>query len=343
MVKVYQLSKQMRRFRSKAKPKAKRGAARKASRRPRTAGPSKMVISQPGSQTQSKFAYGSGKVRLRKGLDALGVPSYYVFNKTYVIQPPGGTQAAAIVGLWNSVPDMNNMGDEVSATMSHPTAILTPTRFCVRSLKAEVMFANSTNVSCVMDIYDIACKRDIPLKAVTMPMDVSSPLSAWIEGETQQVTNPAFITPFVNAAGVPGSIPQDSQLFKDYYRIVSKKSVALAAGASHQHHVHLKHPRLLDLNETASEVSYLVGVQGITFFTMVVIRGQISSSAGPGGSNPSQNATVLIRAVTTERYEYQWIAVNGSSTTYSSNLPAPGTAGVAMVDSSFAPASIVSA
>jgi len=328
----------------KKAPARRRAPARKRApraRRARMAVPGKLIISQPGSQTQSLFTHGSGKVRLRKGMDAMGVPSYYVFNKSYTIQPVAGTQGVSSVGIWNSVPDMNNMSSEVQVCANHPIAADTPVRFCVRSVKAEVMFTNSTNVGCVMDIYDIQCKRDTPLKAITgVPYDVSDPVSAWILGSANQetATLPAGYT---SGAYFPGALPQDSQLFKDYYKVISKKSIALGAGASHQHAVHLKHPRLLDVNESGVETSYLVGVKGFTFFTMVVIRGQVASSAGAGGGNPSQNSTVLVRAVATERYEYQWVAINGSLQTYSSTLPAPGTAGVAMVDGSYNTASVI--
>lgn len=328
----------------KAKKTAKTASKRAPrARRQRMPNPGKLIISQPGAQTQSSFSHGTGKLQLRGGLDAIGVPSYYVYNKHYEMQPVAGTQGALVVGTWNSVPDMNNMSNEVQVTVSHPTLVDLPVRFCVRSLYAETMFTNSSNVSCVMDIYDIQCRRDIPLKAVTGALlDVSDPISAWVQGELNQATTP-IPAGFTNGAYFPGSLPQDSQLFKDFYNIVSKKSIALAAGASHQHTVRLRHPRLLDANESSVEESYLLGVKGVTFFTMIVARGQVASSTGPGIANPSQHSTVLIRAISTERYEYQWIAVNGSLKTYSSTLVPPGTAGVALSDASFAPAAVVSA
>lgn len=325
----------------KKAPARRRAPARKRAPRVKVHKESvpRMIVSMPGSQTQTRFSHGHGIARIRKGLTALGVPSYYVFNKAYTIQPPGGTQGVAVIGQWNSVPDVYQM--MLTATYgSYTTSSASPMKFHVRSLQAELMLTNSTNVGCVMDIYDIACKQDAPHSSTTGPTEnVSTPVNAWLQGETKQLTS-AIPAGYTSGVYVPGSIPKDSQIFKDYYKIVSKKSIAFGAGASHQHIVNLRIPRQFDQNETTTHATYLNGLRGFTMFTMVVVRGQIASSAGPGGNEPSQNSTVLIRAVATERYEYQWLQANGSTKTYNLSMPAPGSAGVAMVDTTFASAAV---
>lgn len=327
----------------KKAPARRRAPARKRAPRVKVHKESvpRMIVSIPGSQTQTRFSHGHGIARVRKGLTALGVPSYYVFNKAYTIQPPAGTQGVSIIGQWNSVPDVNQM--MLTATYSsYSQSPASPMKFHVRSLQAELMLTNSTNVGCVMDIYDIAVKQDAPQSSATGPTEnVSTPVNAWLQGETKQLTS-AIPGGYTSGVYVPGSLPKDSQIFKDYYKIVSKKSIAFGAGASHQHIVNLRIPRQFDQNETTTQVTYLNALRGFSMFTMVVVRGQVQSAAGPGGAD-SQNSTVLIRAVATERYEYQWLQANGSTKTFNLAMPAPGSSGVAMSDTGFTPASVVTA
>jgi len=276
----------------------------------------------PGSQTQTHFNAHKPALRHRKGLSTLGVPSYYVFNKSYLVSGATGLQAPQVVGQWNSVPDVYSMGLVAQASA---VAGSTPLKFHVRSMKAEMMFTNSAEISCVMDIYDIAAIKDVPTSASTGPSNnVSTPWNAWFTGNSNQITT-ALPSGITNGLYVPGALPQDSQLFKDYYKIVSKKTIALGAGASHQHLINLTVPRVIDLNESQTEAQYLAGSKGFTFYTMIVVRGQIGSGDLTSSQPLSQTSSTHVRCLTTERYEYQWLTYLGSLTTYSlGSQPTPG-------------------
>ena len=303
---------------------------RKATTRPRRARKSGLnpavsnsrIQGMMGMATETVFSKTSKKLHKRAvGLTAEAAPCVWLQTASNSINGPVGQQNITILGQWNSVPDIQTISNLTFANAS-AVAGQNPTRFCLQSLQAETQIVNTSNVGCQVDIYDIVCKRDAPITSAAQ-YDVSTPSRAWITGTELQAT---LVDPgAVQQAYLPGSLPTDSQLFKDFYKVVQRKEVLMNPGGQHTHKVSLRLNKEFDKNQLTTYGGVMEGLKGVTFFTMIVLRGQpavIPTTQVTTMSNP------FLRWITTERYIYSAVYRNGSQFTYGNVLPAlpPATA-----------------
>lgn len=314
------------------KPRA--GGRRRPARR--SAGLSNLsprpIQSGSGHTSFSSFRGVVRRQQKRANVSALGSKNVYVVNNGYEVESYNGGQNALTMGTWFSVADIYNMSLKVPQPTTQvigTDAYAQPTMFHLHSVQAQLDICNSTSASCVVDIYDIVAKRDIPLSQVsTNPFNVSTPLNAWSTGIKHQGV-PKLTDP--DGEYQLGSLPTDSQLFNDFYQIKSRKSILLAQNGLHTHHVVMSPNITTDANMIGSQVEYLAGLKGITHYTMVVVRGQVAY-ANLVPENPSTVCSIVLRGVAIERYTYSFLQASGKFWSSSNTLAQPDTANVSIVN-----------
>jgi len=285
-------------------------------------GASKMSVRKvqgiSGGLTETAMSAGSHK-RLSKGVTALGAPAHYQITAGYdiasvsALPPAVGQQAPVILGQWNSVGDIENFQTQIPqiATIAGDT----PTRFHMHSIKAVCTLNNPTGQTMYVDLYDIVAKRDIPNATATgLPYLVNLPTSAWAVSMTQQANSSLPYAAYQQL----GAVPTQGQLFNDYYKVVSKRSVVLPQNATHVHTVSLKLDKSFDKGELIIQKQYLAGWKGFTYYTMAVVRGQPCLDEITGLTTTIEPA---MRWVVSEHYTYSWLQANGSVNTFSNVMP----------------------
>lgn len=317
---------------ARRKPASKRAAApraaartRRPARRSALTNVRRPIQSMSGHTSISSFKGVNRRYVKRANVSALGAKNVYVVNQGYEVESVPGGQAALTMGTWFSVADIYNMSLNVPQPVtqligSPPLAYQQPTMFHLHSLQAQLDFCNSTSASCVVDIYDIVAKRDIPVyNGTALNVNVSTPLVAWQNG----IKNEGVVK-----AGDPdgefqlGSLPTDSQLFNDYYQIKSRKTVLLAQNGLHTHHVTMTPNITSDGNLIGAQSTYLAGLRGITHYTMVVVHGQVAF-ANLLPENPNTVCGILLRSVVLERYTYSYLQATGKIWTSKNTLSQP--------------------
>ena len=253
----------------------------------------------------------------RVGLTAEAAPCVWLQGASGSINGPIGQQNITLLGQWNSIADTQQMSTLTFANAAAAVTGQNPTRFCVQSLQAEVQLVNSSTASTQVDIYDIVCRRDVPILASAV-YNASTPQAAWMSGvELQSTLSDPGGSP---QAYIIGSLPTDSQLFKDYYKVIQRKTVLMGPTAQHTHKFSIRTNKEFDRNMLSTMNGTMSGLKGYTHFTMLVTRGQPGLLGAAGGVTTLTNP--LLRYVTTERYVYSAVYRNGSQFTYGNTVPA---------------------
>jgi hypothetical protein len=312
-------------YKKKGGKKSVPKGTRSTTRRPRTA-IAKTIIGTSVGSTMSNYASPIKPMKLKAGLAALAVPSTFVVTNGYELQPFGGNQSQITVGQWFSLADIVNMSTQVAAAASTGPA-KPPTMFHLHNLMAEVAIQNASNAQLTVDIYDVIAKQDLPASAASGPtFNVSTPINAWSQGLANQLYGSSLPPNCTSGTQVLGSKPMDSQLFQDYYRITSHKTVLMAQGGQHLHKVNLSVNKSMDLNKVNVAAQYLEGFKGLTQFTFLSVRGQPAYC----DQDPPFTTTspYLLRVISTERYLYSWLSNSAKTSTYNNGnmltVTAPG-------------------
>lgn len=284
--------------------------ARRALRVPRGVGTA-MIQGQLGSATQSTVSHVTRHKNIRRsGITTQGAPHYWLNNLASIMQPALGYQGVFMLGQWNSIADTYAV-QQLIPTQPTNTSVA-PSRFCMKSMTADVSLTNTSTLTAFVDLYDIVCTRDVPFSQ-NSALSVGTPQNAWRNGLVDQQTEP---NPGSGSGHdvylIPGTHPTDSQLFKDFYRIKQRKSIIMAPGAMHLHHVSSKTGRMFDVNQIQTYVPTMSALAGYTTFTMAVVRGQVVTAFADAVATATIGDPV-IRVLTSERYEYSYIFENGST------------------------------
>lgn len=225
-----------------------------------------------------------------KAMKRVGAPNQRIINNANQYVCPEGFQQAFFWG-WNNSQDINYM----LAQTPNSTGGFKTNRFVLESSQFECLMTNSSLASCYVEIYDIARKRDAN---ATEYKFTENPLAAWQQG-------------VYNASGVSlldwsvlRSSPFDSQVFKEWFKVVKRTRIELSQGATHKHSVILKPNKLID----AATPQFVDGdFAGLTMYTMVVFYGQPASLVGESGTSVT-TAKIALDTVATSRYKYTWVS-----------------------------------
>lgn len=249
-----------------------------------------------GFTSQSKFtAYKKASPQV-KTMKRAGAPNF--------IQANNGVQSVAQQGFqeayctsWLNQADIQEMMNRTpnNVTGGPIPGTFKTNRFVIDSAQCELLITNSSLASSYVEIYDIARKRDANK---TEFVATQNPLEAWKQGEWDATQGASSDYQFMRAS------PFDSQIFKDFFKVVKRTRVELAQGASHRHAVLLKPNHLVN----ASLPQFVDGdYAGLTMYTMVVFYGQPASVTSETGPAVVTTAQIALDFVGCARYKYSWI------------------------------------
>jgi len=204
-----------------------------------------------------------------------------------------GASFNVVAGTQNSV-SFANIGVaqlsallQFAATSSVGTSLNTrgAARSVILGATNEYLLNNSTETSATVDIYDITLKRDLQTQWEAIIngqsyISAANPESYWDNGLLiqQTVTTP----PAIALKDVLNTVPTDSRLFNNYFKITKKTKVNLCPGGTHKHVVKIATNRLIDQLMPNVNMS---GTLGFSTYTMFVVSGQpvyVTEGSGAG-------------------------------------------------------------
>lgn len=173
----------------------------------------------------------------------------------------------------------------------------------MHSIKAELLFTNSSSSNSAITIYDIVARKDAGNANVALPS------LAWQYG-VDQAGGAA------NDYLVVGSEPTESVAFNQFYKIVQRKRINMAPGQLHRHEVYYQPNKLLK-GQYLTQQPY--NVTGVTVYTMIVHHGMPAHDRVTG-----TNVTIDISSIDwCQKVSYQWRILEDASTSWrkTNNLP----------------------
>jgi len=197
-------------------------------------------------------------------------------------------------------------------------------RMVLENYSSEMLFANATNVSCELEIYDLVLKRDVKNNE-SYQQDLSggsTVLIQWSGQPTQAIqagisnaTGSQPDTPPYNYTLI-GSVPSDSLIFSQYFTVAQRKLVQLPQGGCHRHMVKQQLNKVVSRSDLSRTGAY--GWKGLTCFTYYRVRGYPVSSAEDGANITTSSCS--IDAVMSRRFSYTYVVDNTQTLRYTDNL-----------------------
>ena len=164
-------------------------------------------------------------------------------------------------------------------------------------VQAEISMVNASSTNSQIFIYDVICKKDCNSG------NTGSPNGAWQVGIDDAGGNNTDYQ-------IVGSIPTESRLFSDYYKIVQRTRVSLGPGQMHRHEVSW-HPNKVLSGEYLNNCTY--GLQGVTVGTMIVHYGMPAHD-----STTTTAVTVDVSSLDiVVKYSQDWRLLEDSVTSWS--------------------------
>lgn len=264
-----------------------------ARRRKSKIAPVQKITPTPGLTSHSAFRLGHKANAQVKAMKRVGAPNFYITNHAAQNIATQGFQSASWFG-WNTYNDIQTMQTRVVNNVTPIPGTYRTNRYVLESLQAELMITNSSLATAYVEIYDIVRKKDANQTEFNFTRD---PVSAWIQGEYDSSQNMPTDFKVINAS------PFDSQVFKEFFKVVKRTRVEMSQGATHRHAVNLKPNRLIN----AAMPNFTDGdYAGLTCYTMVVFKGQPASVSTEAGAVVT-TAQIALDFVTGTRYKYTWV------------------------------------
>lgn len=194
-----------------------------------------------------------------------------------------------------------------------------PNRIILESAQTELTFTNTTNAAAEIMMYDIFFKRDLTGGSSITTTNDTYPFSN-IE---QMITNGSKASAQQPVASTDpstyiGASCFDSQLFKNYCKVVKRGHVMLASGASHRHQA------LIELNKVADQAVIgnedMIYLKGYTYATLLLVRGV--GAYDPESIVGATVNNVFLNVVTSVRIKYSFVTDN-TNTVHYGNYPLP--------------------
>lgn len=256
---------------------------------------------QGGLPSFSKFQLTNKPNKTLLAMKRVSAPNYRITNGAEQIVNLEGFQSAGVY-TWLGRDDMVNLLSLVPGAGSvYPNA---PKRLHVESIVNELLMTNSSLATQYVDIYDIVRKRDAGYSSGGQgsPSPTSNPYEAWRYGVSDQTSTSPDLTAWTNVS----SLPTDSKLFNDYFRVIKRSHIGLVAGATHRHSVILKTNRIID----SAVVGRCSGdLAGYSVYTLLVINGQ-PASIKTETTPIVTTATTALDVVNSRRFKYSYVQDN---------------------------------
>jgi len=287
----------------------------------------KLVVRQEGlgQQTESKMSLTRlGKLDSRAFLiKHIGEASTYLYTKTFDITSPivGGVITTGRQGTMSRYiaiqADLRNIGESLqnllaTGSSSSGSPINQPARYLLESAHAVYDFSNRSTAPCTLKMYIVSNKRDTwnPPSGNTLDsMQYNSPNGAQVLWSGYPIDAfragiQATADPF-QSAGVadsawenPGTVPTNSPIFNQYFKIEREMEVEMSTGGVHRLELHVPFDKMVDASVYAN--TPLVGVRGVTRFLVFCAVG----SPVKATDNTMTTAGVDIGCIETLKYRY---------------------------------------
>lgn len=233
-----------------------------------------------------------------KAMKRVGQPNIDIWNL--------GEQLQVLEGFQNSLAFNYLNQATVTRLFTHLPAGVPSTgarKMVVQSVTGEYIMTNSSLATAYVDIYDIVRKHD----ANPANPGSQNPVTAWRQGvQTEAGTNALPFDQDIN------SLPTDSSLFSDYFKVIKRTHVPLAQGATHKHSIKYAPNQVIDeqmyTNGLPNLTPIAAEIAGTTIWTMIVVHGQPASIPREGGGLATvTTAAVNIDLVYAQRTKYTWV------------------------------------
>jgi len=294
--------------------------------------PPKKVVKTANVQRMNRILQGTSglitqsKFNLRKPANKrVALMEQIVPTKVFTTNYP--LQHGVSAGFQNALVDRSLGWDELGQINSLLPATFSatnegPKRCVIKGYDKVYTITNNTNATVELDIYDIVLRKDVPKNQSVLSnglyynLNGASPWTYWQQGTlaSEGATSTSTPTP----AEFLGCIPSDSQFFKDYFKVLQKKTLHLPLGSGHRHYVNLTPNWLVQESEMTSTV--YDGLAGHTVYVMMVLRGFPVTDAS-GALVTSSSGTLSL--VVSKRVRYCFVQDNRASGYYLDGLTTP--------------------
>ncbi|ALE29738.1 putative capsid protein [Lake Sarah-associated circular molecule 12] len=285
--------------------------ARKYKKRGGRSTAGRLITTMAGLLTNSTWTQKARKLGFQaRAMRAVGAPNIYHANFALpVVVPPGlqdfisfpTLQRTQLQAILSSVPQSSGLN-----------------RALIQSAQTELTFTNVTNAPVQVEMYDIMFRRDLSTDALVVNNGNNftfATIEEMIKSGCQAANG---IAPGgTDVSSYIGASAYDSQIFKDYCRVVKRQHVLLASGATHRHQSNIGINKIIDESVGANED--LIYVKGYTYATLILTRGVGAFDATASVPNSTTNGAFL-NFVTSVRIKYTWVA-DTTNSVYYHNLP----------------------
>lgn len=270
--------------------------------------------------SMSSVNYGMGRPRMIDKVANQMPPNTIVYNTGGFISATAGLQGVSdslsLFGMFDDI-DLNNMisqvKDQVSALIKNAFAEQ-QISYLIQHGHAEMTLKNDTNELNTVRIYDIICRRD------TTREDPSGqrmyPYNMWQLGDYYSGRDGAVNQNSITNYQTPGATPFESKTFTSFYKVAKVTKIVMDPGSIHSHTVKWSPMRLWS---NTNESKDLVGMKGLTVYSMVVAEGA-PIYAETGGTNDVTTSPISIAVSIKKRITYQPILTTTPRGTFKNNL-----------------------
>lgn len=288
--------------------------------------PSKLVVRQEGlgQQTESKMALGHLSKRDTRAslIKKIGEASTYLYTKNFTITSPiiGGVVTTGRQGTSSRYigiqADLRNIAESLqnilaTGSSSAGSPINAPARFLLENAHCVYDFANRSTAPVTLKMYIVTNKRDTwdpPSGNVADFMSYNSPNGAVVRWNgypidafragIQATADPFQSSSIDNAWENPGTVPTNSPIFNQYYKIEREMEVEMSTGGVHRLELHVPYDKMCDASVYANTA--LVGIRGVTRFLVICAVG----SPVLATDSSMTTAAVEIGVIETVKYRY---------------------------------------
>ena len=180
----------------------------------------------------------------------------------------------------------------------------------LEEMQCTQLYRNNTNNDIVIDIYDIVARRDQP-SGTDNSSPAYPPVSAWSLGTLDSGGN-------VFDYQTAGSKPFQSPLFTTLYKVERITNVCIPTGAFHEHKITHRPNKMWEAGPL--QASQLWVYNGLTRFTMVIVKGVPVAEKGDGLLAHATLSTTQLSFVSTTNYVFKFMANNTPFVNNNTNL-----------------------
>lgn len=212
-------------------------------------------------------------------------PSYYITNQPSSFNASCGFQGSSIFQVGTRV-DLDTIFTSLGLPPS-PNTNKTG-RMLLEQTLANIVFTNSSSVSCTLDLYDIVCKQD---------NDITNPLQSFSSGVAMETTAS-------QPDQVLGVKPWQSQQFNEFNIITRTTHVNLAPGAAHRHNIRIANNTVVKRQRVEENEHY----RGISHYVLAIVKGiPVSDEVGSPSEREVSTAPIRIDWVSEVSYKVRFV------------------------------------